>query len=296
MDIFNFDRIAKSTAEKLESEINRIGLFYRIFYRVKSSDSIERKIANKMYFEKRKKMQDLIGVRIVAYFKDDVDLLINTLKDKFECITSTIDQDNENLFQPTRINLVFKLSEENSQELKVTIGSKIEVIDDTYEVQIRTIFSEGWHEVEHDLRYKCQDEWEDKKHHSRILNGIYASLETTDWSITALFDQLAYSNYTDKNIVAMIRNKFRIRFINTDIDPRLMEALLQDGILKKIYRYDRIMLLNHISKKSLRFPLTMTNMIFLLNHIYLKNPKLSELTNARIKDSFVAQNNNIEVL
>ncbi|MBK7959276.1 MAG: hypothetical protein IPK03_14995 [Bacteroidetes bacterium] len=28
------------------------------------------------------------------------------------------------------------------------------LVDSTFEVQLRTILSEGWHEIDHDLRYK----------------------------------------------------------------------------------------------------------------------------------------------
>jgi putative GTP pyrophosphokinase len=286
MDQFNFNRIAKSISEDIESEINRIGLFYRIFYRVKTSDSINRKLAIKNYTESEKKMQDLIGIRIVAYFKDDVDLLINTLKSKFDCIDTTIDQENDIEFQPTRINLVFKMPREYSEELFANLGSKRDIIDNTYEIQIRTIFSEGWHEVEHDLRYKCKEEWNDQIEYSRILNGIYASLETTDWSIMSLFDQLAYSNYMCKNVVAMIRNKFRIRFTESELSLEIIETIISKDLLKKIYRFDRTELLNYISINSLRIPLKMTNIVLLINYLSIKDQSLSDLTNPVLKDSF----------
>lgn len=286
MNTINFNRIAKTISENLESEINRIGLFYRIFYRVKSSESIDRKLITKNYSKNDKKMQDLIGLRIVVYFKDDVEILKNTLTSKFDCIDTTIDLEDEIKFEPTRINLIFRLPKDHSEEL-YAIFDKQDVIDNTYEVQIRTIFSEGWHEVEHDMRYKCKDEWESQKDFSRILNGIYASLETTDWSILSLFDQLAYSNYLDKNVVAMIRNKFRIRFINSDLSLELIEALKDTEIQKKIYRFDRSELLNHISNESLRFPLNMTNIILLINHLSIKDKVLTNLTNDALKESFI---------
>lgn len=73
-----------------------------------------------------------------------------------------------------------------------------DLIDNTYEVQIRTILSEGWHEVEHDLRYKCKEEWNEFKEESRLLNGIYATLESSEWSMLTLFDRLSYSQYKIK--------------------------------------------------------------------------------------------------
>lgn len=85
-------------------------------------------------------------------------------------------------------------------------------IDDTFELQIRTVFSEGWHEIEHDLRYKCKEDWDDEDELWRTMNGIFATLETCDWSILALFDQLTYKMYMASNWEGMLRNKYRIRF------------------------------------------------------------------------------------
>ena len=92
-----------------------------------------------------------------------------------------------------------------------------DLIDNTYEVQIRTILSEGWHEVEHDLRYKCKEEWNEFKEESRLLNGIYATLESSEWSMLTLFDRLSYSQYKNKVLLIKVCQKNFVNICQTII-------------------------------------------------------------------------------
>ena len=85
-------------------------------------------------------------------------------------------------------------------------------IEPTYEIQIRTVFSEGWHEVEHDLRYKCKEDWEGCEPYSRALNGVIATLETAEWNMKSLFADMARLNFIHSNYTAMLRNKFHLKF------------------------------------------------------------------------------------
>lgn len=68
----------------------------------------------------------------------------------------------DKVFMPTRLNLIFRMDDFCSRELvnvlKDIDGIDSSLIDCTYEIQLRTVLSEGWHEVEHDLRYKCRTE------------------------------------------------------------------------------------------------------------------------------------------
>ncbi len=60
-------------------------------------------------------------------------------------------------------------------------------IDDTFEIQIKTMFFEGWHEIEHDMRYKGEELWKNYKGFSRYFNSILATLELCDKSMVTLF-------------------------------------------------------------------------------------------------------------
>lgn len=78
-------------------------------------------------------------------------------------------------------------------------------MDNTFELQLRTILSEGWHEIDHSLRYKSQADWLDYPENERLLNGIYASLETNDIALKNLFNELSYKHFKNRNWEGLIK-------------------------------------------------------------------------------------------
>ena len=202
---------------KLESQIyqhlNQCGLMFRLFSRVKTISSLHHKMQIKgdNYRSGKSLIQDMLGIRIVLYFQDDVDALA-FFYSCGEVVNSSIDEFDTSTFRPQRLNLTCNLPAEFVDEFRQSLPEEFApYIDNTYEMQIRTIFSEGWHEVEHDLRYKCKEDWEGCESYSRILNGVIATLETAEWNMKALFDQMARINFQNKNYRAMLRNKMHLR-------------------------------------------------------------------------------------
>jgi len=266
-------------ARELELEIKRMidgtGIFNRIFARVKDIDSIKRKIESKNYEATGKKMQDLIGVRIVLYFNDDIEFIKSLLISKYDLIEEVHDQNDTEKFGPTRLNLVFRLPE--YAEKSVSLYLQNDLIDSTFEIQIRSVFSEGWHEVEHDLRYKCKDEWQEFTDESRTLNGILATLENCDWSVRMLFEELAYKNYKKRNVKAMVKNKFRLRFGEAEINTKILDELEQNHeLLKLLYRSNRNEVLEALIEY--RLPVNYDNIIFITNKLVIKNETINDLT------------------
>ena len=231
-------------------------------------------------------MQDLIGIRITVYFDDDLPIVYNAIKKKFNFIDETVDEPCVNKFEPQRINLVFKMTEEEAKEASDLAISKYKFIDTTYEVQLRTVLSEGWHEVEHDLRYKCKQDWEDYSDTSHIFNGVYASLVTSDWTIMSIFEKLAYCHFKNNKWNAMMRNKFRLRFKDFELDNRIIEILNRDKELsKELYKIDRSLILNRIFTDALRIPLTLTNLTHIINAYCLKDSRITIIAPDYIKNN-----------
>jgi len=281
----SLDRLARDIGREIDDELQRSGIFYRIFIRAKSESSITKKLSDKDYknSEEKKLMQDVIGIRITMYFTDDLSIVYNALKSKFDFESETIDQTEETVFKPTRTNLVFRMDQEKAKETFDSIILKHQYIDTTYEVQLRTVLSEGWHEVDHDLRYKCKDDWKEHLDISRTFNGVYASLITSDWSIITIFEQLAYRHYKEQNWTAMLRNKFRLRFIEDSLDSRIIEILNQNlDLARSLFRIERSVFMNKIFMDSIRIPLSITNLVFILNAYFLKNKELFKITPAFI--------------
>lgn len=275
----------KLTAE-MASQLNQCGLMYRLFSRVKTLSSIRHKMENKghLYREGKSKLQDIIGLRIVTYFQDDID----ALSFYFSCgevVKSSIDEPDSSTFCPQRLNLTRKLPAELREDFRKALPQEYaEFIDDTYEIQIRTIFSEGWHEVEHDLRYKCKKDWVGCEDYSRILNGLIASLETSEWNMKALFDDMAHRNLRHGNYRAMLRNKMHLRIKGDDFSAEVNELLHQHPELaEKAYEVDRMIVLLTMLNHSLPLELTYDNLLFLMNRIEMNDPMLIALEPAEVK-------------
>jgi hypothetical protein len=223
-------------------------------------------------------IQDVIGLRIVVYFQDDVDVLAFYYS-LGEVIRTSIDELDSSTFRPQRLNLTCNLPPEFVDDFRKALPEEFApYIDNTFEIQIRTIFSEGWHEVEHDLRYKCKEDWVDCEAYSRVLNGIIATLETTEWSMKSLFDQMARSNLQNRNYRAMLRNKMHIRLQGDDFSSRISDFLLQHPeVAEDILNTDRFIIILTLLNHRNRVELTYDNLVFLINRIEMNNPELSAL-------------------
>ena len=273
----------KDIERMIYKKLDKCGLMYRTFSRTKEKESVKSKIERKRntYLKNSKKMQDIVGVRIVLYFRDDIDICIDILKGLFEVDNFEYDKPDAETFKPQRINYVFKMPE-NIMKIPDDISNDC-LIDNTFEVQIRTIFSEGWHEVEHDIRYKYFDEWDTSADLSRELNGILAALEVCDHNIMAICEQLAYKKYKEKDWDSMIRNKFRLRFIHQSLDKEL-DNILSDNLelAKALFRFEREQLVCFFAENSM--PRTCSNVVYVINEIQLHNEKISSLVPSAIAE------------
>lgn len=284
------EAIPQSIAHELERElskhIDKCGLFYRIFSRCKGANSTTSKLLEKenKYKTEGKKMQDLIGVRVALYFKDDIDLCISIIENNYSIIEIVRDQEKSDTFRPMRLNIVCLMPNNIMSQFAPEIWGL--PIDPTFELQIRTVFSEGWHEVEHDLRYKHKPTWESHTELSRSLNGIFATLETCDWTILNVLDQLAYQNYKENDWDSMLRNHFRIRTDSTNLAQEIQEIFNSNQALaKEFFRVDRKTLLIHLSNPHLHsFPKNLNNIVFLANEIIINDSSLSAIAPRVIKE------------
>lgn len=250
---------------------------YRIFSRVKTSDSIRHKL-NVKYAEKKVKIQDMIGIRIVLYFQDDVDALAVYYSAK-DVVKKSIDEYDSSTFKPQRLNITRHIPENMVEDFFSAVPDEFkELVEPTYEIQIRTVFSEGWHEVEHDLRYKCRDNWEGCDQYSRALNGVIATLETAEWNMRAVFSEMARHNFQHSDFTSMIRNKFHLKFSDHSISPELDAFLKRNRHLaESILNADRLIVIFTLLSHTETFTMTYDNMIFLINRIEMMDAELRKL-------------------
>lgn len=155
-------------------------------------------------------------------------------------------------------------------------------IDKTIEIQIRSVFSEGWHEVEHDIRYKNNKKWEtdEYKDFSRFLNSIFATLEMCDASIIHLMDRMTYNAYSKRSVEDMLRYKFRIRFSKDTMSEELSNVFRENHeLLKSFFKLERREVLMVVSNHDFsRVPKTMDNLVYLCNEFWIKDKYIKSIT------------------
>lgn len=279
----------KEIVDSLNAKLSQCGIMYRIFCRIKTSDSINKKMAKKseVYRNDNRKLQDLLALRITLYFTDDVDIVYKYLKKQPNFVDESVDIKDVDTFKPTRLNLIMRVPDNLKGHITTAINDTKfpDLIDDTYEIQIRTILSEGWHEVEHDLRYKYKDDWNDFQEESRLLNGIFASLESNEWAMLSLLNRLSYAHYKRNEWDSMLRNKLRIRFADSGLSDELKKYLSEhQQIAKRLFRTDRAVVIGNIMDKGFSFPLVYDTTLHLLNHICVKDTDLAAMEDTSLKE------------
>lgn len=283
------ENILRDITQSINDKLNSAGIFNRVFSRIKAKSSIEKKLEEKkaMYAERNKKMQDVFGIRVTVYFQDDEEIAVDLVKTIFHEVPDahSIDAIDKDRFGPIRHNLVFKV--DNSLATTSSLFDQ-EFIDSTFEVQFRTVFSEGWHEVEHDLRYKCKKDWNDEDSLFRQLNGQLATLETSNWAMLKIFDELAYKKYKAKEWPSFFRNILRIRFEDMSFSQPIIEYLNNNPLLaKEFLRLDRDKLIISLTKLTTSIPLKMDNVLFIINRSIIKNQGLVSLETSLLQKILV---------
>ena len=286
--MLTISEIGDRLQQDLTRQISKSGLMFRLFWRVKTIESIRHKMRIKgdSYLKGKAKMQDIIGLRIVVYFPDDVEVL-STYFGCGDVVKESIDTPDDSTFRPQRLNITRILPEEYIDDFRNALPQEYAgVIDSTYEIQIRTIFSEGWHEVEHDLRYKCKEDWVGYESQSRVLNGVIATLETAEWSMTSLFQSMAHENLIRGNYSSLLRNKMRIRLKSENFSQPVADYLsLHPDVMRRFVDSDRMVILLTLIIHDRQLPLTYDNVLFLVNRLELGDSGLQALEDPQTQEN-----------
>jgi hypothetical protein len=227
------------------------------------------------YAGKKAKLQDMIGIRIVAYFQDDVDALA-LYYSVGDVVKKAIDEPDSSTFCPQRLNITSRIPADMIEDFVSALPEEIrDSVEPTYELQIRTVFSEGWHEVEHDLRYKCKADWAGCEPYSRALNGVIATLETAEWNMKAIFADMARHNFHHSDYTAMLRNKFHLRFKSESLSESLNNYLIGNKHLAEAaLNVDRLIVICTLLTHKADFYLTYDNLFYLINRIEMMDPAI----------------------
>ena len=281
--IFVPNMLKEDLCSILEEKLKKAGFYYRVAYRVKSPDSILSKMIRRNYGAKgsdyeNKKLQDLVGIRIMLYFDDDMAILRSLLDSLFsepgewETTETTAYE-----FHAMKINGTFKMPAYLSDMIvNPMLG---DYVDDTFEIQVRTNAFEGWHEVEHDLHYKGSAFDVSNETLARRMNSILATLELCDDSIVKLLEDLGHQHYKDKNWEDMIRCHFRVKLMSESLWPEIIGCFNDNNELAKtFFKFSRSKIMEYLWKKTAENDDHTVNMLIkAINEVGPRDERLFEI-------------------
>ncbi|MGE6244455.1 GTP pyrophosphokinase [Psychrobacter proteolyticus] len=161
---------------------------HQVQTRVKDRDSLKNKIIRKNdKYESLSDITDIVGVRIITYFDDEVDQIATMIEEEF-----FIDQDNSvdkrevdnDKFGYRSLHYVANLKKDRINLLEYSSYG-----EQKFEFQIRTILQHSWAEIEHDLGYK--GEFEIPSTAKRTFYRVAALLEQADIEFVKLKSTIA---------------------------------------------------------------------------------------------------------
>ncbi len=151
--------------------------FAQIESRAKKIESFEEKIARKRYAEPLDQMTDLVGIRVVTYYQEDVETITKLVKSEFHFYPD-LSSDSRQAEDPTSfgyssLNYVLSLADP-----RASLTEWLDFRHIRFEVQVRTILQHAWAAISHKLAYKRQNEV--PRELRRSLSRLSALIELAD--------------------------------------------------------------------------------------------------------------------
>ncbi len=177
---------------------------------------------------------DIMGIRVIHIFKDDWEELhkfITTKWDVIETVANIREGDNVTTFEEKSISVRSRISGYRSVHYLIRYGAGHDLY--TIEIQVRTIFEEGYGEIDHQLRYSHDYDIPDLlAQNLMLLNRIVGSSDEMASLINKLnqsFSEIE-SKYNQKlkNKNNMLRNLRQKIYENDSLNKEEREAIVND--------------------------------------------------------------------
>lgn len=151
-----YDLFGKKLQALLSRALQEQGItIHSITYRVKEPTRLEEKLARPgKSYDGLSDVTDLLGLRIITYFADDVDRVVSVVDRELE-IDAERSVDKRPLNDPDRfgyasVHRVCKLPQPRACQPEYSPFAELRC-----EIQVRSILQHAWAEIEHDLGYKA---------------------------------------------------------------------------------------------------------------------------------------------
>lgn len=206
---------------------------HSVTFRVKGKQSLRDKVArSEGKYQRLRDVTDVLGIRIITYFPDEVDTVARVVEDEFE-IDPEESVDKRSLLDPDRFGYLslHYIARLPIKRRELTEYRRFE--ECRFEVQIRSILQHAWAEIEHDLGYKSEKAI--PRPVRRRFFRLAGLLEIADMEFTSIRDDLlSYDKSVRKDvsvapqavgidqnsIVAFARNSDLVRKLEREIVGR----------------------------------------------------------------------------
>ncbi len=166
-----YEKILRDISLEIRNILGKNNINSTIKQRVKTFDSYFHKIL-KQHKEGKKniKIKDIIGIRIICPFLEDLDSVEKLISDNFTISHLQRKGDNSSFaeFGYDSIHMLIELSSPVKQKIPYTISA--------CEIQLRTTLQDAWAEIEHELIYKAD--------YSLLQNSIKKKLASLNATLT----------------------------------------------------------------------------------------------------------------
>jgi len=234
--------------------------------RVKDRESLVKKIDKKDKYTKLDEITDIVGIRIITHYSDDVDTIATLLENEF-LIDEENSIDKRQMLDPDRFGYLslHYVASFNKERLKLMEYKAFKGIK--FEIQIRSILQHTWAEIEHDIGYKSKAEV--PKSIRRQFSRLAGLLEIADSEFISIRKSL--SEYEIE-----IEEKIRVMPENVLIDTITLTKFIKSSELVSKLDNQIIKMYNFILGKEILE--TISRRIAIINYLGIKT--IQELSNA----------------
>jgi len=193
------EKILYVLTKKLELILANSGCNAQIKGRIKSFDAFYRKLLSRCQNQIIEKpldaITDIIGIRLVVPFLDDLDRLEKLVMDNFEIVETEHKKRELNIREFGYDSIHIQVLLPDDVIAKAKAHDKMQV-----EVQLRTILQDAWAEVEHELIYKTSiDKVEDTIRRKMIAVNATLSLGDTIFQEIRDYQRKRYKDIQERH-------------------------------------------------------------------------------------------------
>ncbi|OBR96724.1 GTP pyrophosphokinase YjbM [Clostridium ragsdalei P11] len=219
----NYKKLGFNLVQALKILLDEAGISYlTVCYRIKDTNSFIEKIERKNYLKPFEQIEDICGIRVICYYKSDIDKICQIINKEFKVLES---QDKEELLKPDQFgyrsyHFIVKIKD----EWLCTPNYK-GLGDLKAEIQVRTNLMHTWAEIEHKLEYKKEEDI--PKEFKRKFSFLSAKLEEADEQFESLKDDITdYRNKYKEKILDAEKNNIDLSESSDEVNLDNLQAFL----------------------------------------------------------------------